>query len=616
MNKVAKFTKAPTVSQMNKKVNELCDFTEDVVPHVNAPVEYIKGTQTAATDSWTGKTRATELTNGQLILYWLPYAGSGNATLNLTLAGGSTTGAKPIYRYGTTYVTTQYTANSRVFLVYDATIDAWYVQGDYGSTADTYNRTRWQNSIYALADIPAARVCVGTASGYRVAASGVVFDISYPILYNATAIDATKNGSNMYLSYPSVNFSSTHSIASGAAKKTIYLVGTLNGSSFTINSTVFTTAVPTADNGLYYIPLGVMSSATVGYFYPRPEVYAFSGGAFQQTSSEVVALQATVAGKPGLADVQALIEAELQKYLGHLTFSNISSISVTDPVWNGTMYISRNGENWSEWDGASFASGSDHMIYLRGSGNTKVSSQGHSFSFEAYDSNAGVTCEGNIETLLDAQTVAKGIHPAMASNCYRHMFSGCTSLAVAPSLPATVLASECYEYMFSGCTSLTVAPSLPAITLAEWCYRYMFQGCTGLTVAPSLPATTLTNSCYDSMFQGCTSLTTAPSLPATTIAASCYKAMFRECTKLVTLPALPATTMANSCYAQMFYGCTLIKLSTTATGNYTTPYRIPESGDGQSSVTTMFTSMFSGTGGTFKSNPTINTTYYTSNTVV
>ena len=32
--------------------------------------------------------------------------------------------------------------------------------------------------------------------------------------------------------------------------------------------------------------------------------------------------------------------------------------------------------------------------------------------------------------------------------------------------------------MFSGCTGLTQAPSLPATTLAEYCYEFMFSGCT------------------------------------------------------------------------------------------------------------------------------------------
>ena len=103
---------------------------------------------------------------------------------------------------------------------------------------------------------------------------------------DTTGITATAGiGTNMYLAYPSVNFSSTHSIASGAAQRAIYLVGTLQGSNFTINSTVFTTVVPSSEDGLYYIPLGIMTSATVGYFYPRPDVYAYKNGAFSQVPS-------------------------------------------------------------------------------------------------------------------------------------------------------------------------------------------------------------------------------------------------------------------------------------------------------------------------------------------
>ena len=65
----------------------------------------------------------------------------------------------------------------------------------------------------------------------------------------------------------------------------------------------------------------------------------------------------------------------------------------------------------------------------------------------------------------------------------------------------------------------------------------------------------------------------------------------------------------------MFYGCTKIKLSTTKTGNYQTAYRVPTSGTGVDS-TSALTNMFSSTGGTFVGTPTINTTYYTENTIV
>ena len=144
----------------------------------------------------------------------------------------------------------------------------------------------------------------------------------------------------------------------------------------------------------------------------------------------------------------------------------------------------------------------------------------------------------------------------LEDECYKEMFSGCTSLTTAPALPATTLANDCYAGMFYGCSSLTTAPTLPATTLASGCYGDMFVGCTSLTTAPVLPATTLVGGCYFDMFKDCTSLTTAPALPATTLAQSCYNSLFDGCTALTTAPALPATTLAQSCYENMFINCT------------------------------------------------------------
>ena len=96
------------------------------------------------------------------------------------------------------------------------------------------------------------------------------------------------------------------------------------------------------------------------------------------------------------------------------------------------------------------------------------------------------------------------------------MFSRCTSLTVAPELPATTLAKYCYDQMFSKCTSLTVAPELPATTLAEYCYNKMFYECTSLVVAPELPATTLTKYCYNMMFYKCGLLSSVKAMFKTT----------------------------------------------------------------------------------------------------
>lgn len=47
------------------------------------------------------------------------------------------------------------------------------------------------------------------------------------------------------------------------------------------------------------------------------------------------------------------------------------------------------------------------------------------------------------------------------------MFSGCTSLTIAPELPATSLASSCYYNMFNGCTKLNYVKAAFTTTPGE-----------------------------------------------------------------------------------------------------------------------------------------------------
>ena len=329
----------------------------------------------------------------------------------------------------------------------------------------------------------------------------------------------------------------------------------------------------------------------------------------------------------------------------YLTFSSPSSFALkvnnATKHWDGTLEYSTDASAWSTWDGTTTLSSAnnngEHVLYLRGTGNTVITGYGQNYGWVLTGSD--IACIGNIENLLDCATVKAGNHPTMASYCYYQMFSdctgltqapdlpattlasycysdmfhGCTGLTQAPDLPATTLASSCYYRMFSGCTSIAQAPDLPATTLASSCYYRMFYDCTSLTQAPALPATTLANDCYHSMFYRCTSLTQAPALPATTLANNCYYRMFSDCTSLTQAPALPATTLANDCYHSMFRGCTSLKLSSTQTGEYTVAYRIPITGTG-TAATNALTTMFTSTGGTFTGTPEINTTYYLSNT--
>ena len=82
--------------------------------------ELIMGTQTSATGSWTGVSRlatAADMTSGYRFTYWLPYGGSGNASLTLTFGDG-TTKTINLYIRGTSRLTTHYPAGTKIDFVY------------------------------------------------------------------------------------------------------------------------------------------------------------------------------------------------------------------------------------------------------------------------------------------------------------------------------------------------------------------------------------------------------------------------------------------------------------------------------------------------------------------
>lgn len=125
------------------------------------------------------------------------------------------------------------------------------------------------------------------------------------------------------------------------------------------------------------------------------------------------------------------------------------------------------------------------------------------------------------------------------------------------------------------------------------------------------------NYCFYHLFYWATALTSAPSLPATTLTQRCYNQMFVNCTNLETLPELPAIDLTSYCYYNMFRWCTKIKLATSQDSTYTNAYRIPTTWTGTEYATSPLDGMFQDTWWTWQgSTPTINTTYYTSNTVV
>lgn len=299
---------------------------------------------------------------------------------------------------------------------------------------------------------------------------------------------------------------------------------------------------------------------------------------------------------------QRASKEEEQTPIAYLTFASAEpfTIGVNNATknWDGTLYYSTDTATWNEWDGATAIASAEHggeqKIYMRGSGNSALSEYSYKTASYAPECNwvltgSDIRCVGNIENLLDYETVANGEHPVMDAHCF--------------------------ECLFYGCGALITAPELPATTLSNDCYAAMFYGCDGLTTPPELPATIMKDSCYDSMFRE-SGLITAPSLPATTLAERCYYRMFSDCESLVTIPSLPATELPKECYMRMFYGCNGVKASTTQSDEYPNEYRIPTTGTGTATGVASTNVMFHYTGGTFTGTPSLNATYYTSNEVV
>lgn len=254
---------------------------------------YIESTQTGTTATWTGTTNELDaITEGTQIMYHLQQTSASNVTLNLTLAGGTTTGAKNVYFVGTTRLGTQFAKNSMIGLIYDGTY--WRVANPY-TNSNTYDRTRYNNAVLAKTLITASSIIVGDANGYATAVSGLSFDINYPILWATAEIEANATATTTYLNYPSCTLRNNKSGITLTQYAMAYLVGSLNGTIFTIDSVVFGVE-PTDATEKLYIPVGVLYSTYQIYFTGGiPSIYSYQDGKFDLYSTNSASVAQTTA---------------------------------------------------------------------------------------------------------------------------------------------------------------------------------------------------------------------------------------------------------------------------------------------------------------------------------
>ena len=272
------------------------------------------GTQTASTGSWTGALHGVPaLYTGLTIAYYLPYAGNGNATLNLTLDNGTTTGAISCY-YNTGRMTTHYAAGTTILMTYYAagdisisgtatTDNRWCAGADYNSDSDRNAMyIRYYNNVLAKTALTAEKLIVGDTDGYNVAAGGTQFNISFPILWTTAAVSAgASNYANMYIQTYDRNLTNVKSGFSSTANKAIYMPVTLSGNIATIDDTLLTDTLPNSDDGKVYIRLGKLGAQSTGanyfFFEPVHPMFWYKNGAIRQFAQDASTVNGHTVGK-------------------------------------------------------------------------------------------------------------------------------------------------------------------------------------------------------------------------------------------------------------------------------------------------------------------------------
>lgn len=267
-------------------------------------IEYIVGTQSAATNVWRGATKDEALYIGKVIAYKLPVAGTSTAaTLTLTLANGTTTAAIPVKRKGTGSTTTHYSVGEVLFMAYDGT--NWQVNADYDSNTEQYIRRAYSciragsNKIYPynfILQLPDGRweslVNSNTTNTNKTCNThGFLLENVYLHYYDNTGYGANEivGNSRIYTAYANLidhrySFNTANNSTNGTvANKPVYLVGSLHSDGlFYLDTTKWwTQTLPNTEDGKLYIYLGDAYDYYRMVFAENNPIYKYVGGKVQ-----------------------------------------------------------------------------------------------------------------------------------------------------------------------------------------------------------------------------------------------------------------------------------------------------------------------------------------------
>lgn len=357
--------------------------------------EFIVGTWTGATGTWTGVTRDSELYDGKQILLYMPFGGSGNATLNLTLSGGGTTGAKNVYFESTGRFTTHKGQNAILHLVYKTglklsngtTYEGWW----YIANRDTNDTAYYSKEIYSNILAGANKIYSNTfllqlldgrwespvlSSSTEATKNPNTngFVLGQIMWYSGTIVDENNKPATYTLNYthPLVDYRYSFNLANTdearlVTNKPIFLKGTVTNGLFYLDTTRWVTqTLPTSDDGFVYIYLGnaydwyrgSFSNHHPIYWYKNGSIKLFSDYASVAGSANSVAWN-NVSGKPSsytpsnhahgnISNNGELATADMAVVTGankQITTANLATNSPTAASTTSTTFIDTISQN-------------------------------------------------------------------------------------------------------------------------------------------------------------------------------------------------------------------------------------------------------------------------------
>ena len=431
------------------------------------------GTQTAATAQFTGTIDVDQLYDGLTIAYYLPYAGvSGtNATLNLTLSDGTTTGAIDVYETGTTRLTTQYAAGSTIILTYwsagaisvsgTATTSARWTHADYNTDANSIGyQLRHNSGTYtAFANIYRYMLLLSKSSTQVLPVNSVSNSIETTktlttesfnpfgeILYYSGTSTVSTGGQTASSLWQQYAFDLRYSFNCGEtlkSNKDVYIVAVPQSNGYAkLASSPLAQDLPTTDDGNIYIYLGHAYSTYQIEMHMNHPVYWYKDGKIcLYTKNDVYVAGNDITLTSTTNNNEIKIAAKLQKYWKtsisktpysnelevSTTFSSTISNSSTDPHPSYTDQISLVGASVGgkqyTIDGETVTAGTGAEVFNEYSGATENIAVGDYSHAEGSGTTAigmGSHAEGGLNVAEGTGTHAEGAYNT-AKGDYSHV---------------------------------------------------------------------------------------------------------------------------------------------------------------------------------------------------